>query len=218
MFCSLTWKSSDRVQPHGSDENGPTALEEALLGLGVQARHLVKALSAPQEQSPQRNVTAIKWMHTCLQTIGGIHMSQLGTFFKGDDTRLGVFYPQHSLLAIFPDIEQAWSAQKQLRAAGFSDDEVTVASGADLIELDEEESAKNGLSGYLMKEFSRFLATEAVYTDSDLKQAKRGAAVLVVHCPDERTKKSAWRILAPAGPLVARYYAGGCIEHLAGES
>ena len=121
-------------------------------------------------------------------------MSQLGTFFKGDDTRLGVFYPQHSLLAIFPDIEQAWSAQKQLRAAGFSDDEVTVASGADLIELDEEESAKNGLSGYLMKEFSRFLATEAVYTDSDLKQAKRGAAVLVVHCPDERTKKSAWRI------------------------
>src|SRR5580698_7200347 len=86
---------------------------------------------------------------------GGIQMSQLGTFFAGDDTRLGVFYPQHSLLAIFPDIERAGRAKQQLRAAGFSDDEVLATSGSDLIELDEEESAKNGLHGYVMKELSR---------------------------------------------------------------
>jgi hypothetical protein len=145
-------------------------------------------------------------------------MSQLGTFFKGDDTRLGVFYPKHSLLAIFPDIGRAWSARLQLRAAGFSDDEVLAASGTDLIELDKEESAKSGLHGYLMRELSRFLDTEAVYADNDLKHARQGAAVLAVHCPDETTKKSAWRIVAPTGPLMARYYALSGIEHLAGEA
>ncbi|MGD1096238.1 MAG: hypothetical protein ABSB35_30130 [Bryobacteraceae bacterium] len=145
-------------------------------------------------------------------------MSQLGTFFRGDDTRLGVFYPQHSLLAIFPDIERASRAKQQLRAAGFSDDEVLATSGSDLIKLDEEESSKNGLHGYLMRELSRFLDTEAVYTDNDLRYAKRGAAVLAVHCPDERTKRSAWRIIAAADPLAARYYSLSGIEHLAGET
>jgi hypothetical protein len=40
-----------------------------------------------------------------------VHMSQLATFFNGSDTRLGVFYPEHFLIAIFPDVEQAmkWS-------------------------------------------------------------------------------------------------------------
>ncbi|MGD1097946.1 MAG: hypothetical protein ABSB35_38910 [Bryobacteraceae bacterium] len=144
-------------------------------------------------------------------------MSQLGTFFKGGDTRLGVFYPHHSLVAIFSDIERADTAKRQLQSAGFSEDEVLAASGADLIKLDEEESAKNGLHGYLMKELSRFLDTEASYNDRDLIQAKQGAAVLAVHCPDERTKKAAWLLIAPTDPLVARYYALSGIEHLAGE-
>jgi hypothetical protein len=145
-------------------------------------------------------------------------MSQLGTFFKGEDTRLGVFYPDHSLIAIFLDIERAETAKRQLRSAGFSDGEVLAASGADLIELDQEESVKNGLHGYLMKELSRFLDTEASYNDRDLVQAKHGAAVLAVHCPDERTKSAAWLLIAPMDPLVARYYALSGIEHLAGEN
>jgi len=42
--------------------------------------------------------------------------------------------------------------------------------------------------------------------------------VLAVHCPDERTKKAAWRLIAPTDPLVARHYSIGGIEHLAGET
>jgi hypothetical protein len=94
---------------------------------------------------------------------------------------------------------------------------VLAVSGADLIKLDEEESVKNGLHGYLMKELSRFLDTEASYHDRDLVHAKDGAAVLAVHCPDELTKKVAWLLIAPTDPLVARYYALSGIEHLAGE-
>lgn len=92
------------------------------------------------------------------------------------------------------------------------------ASGTDLADLVHEESARNGPLGYLIKQLARFLHTEAVYTDNDLMSAERGAAVLAVHCPDERTKKVAWSLIAPTSPLTARYYGLGGIEHLADET
>ncbi len=83
-------------------------------------------------------------------------MSQLAAFFKGSDTRLGVFYPEHSLIAIFSNFERARSAKANLSRAGFSDDEALAVSGSDLVDLIHEESAKAGLFGYVMREFSRF--------------------------------------------------------------
>jgi hypothetical protein len=145
-------------------------------------------------------------------------MSRLAAFFKGADTRLGVFYPDRALIAIFPDIKRAQNAKGKLFGAGFSDDEALVAPGADLIDLIQEESARSGVLRYLIRKVSRFLHTEAVYTDHDLIYAQRGAAVLAVHCPDERTKKTAWRLIAPTDPLAARHYSVSGIEHLAGET
>src|SRR3984957_5059356 len=121
-----------------------------------------------------------------------MHVSHLGAFFKGSDTSLGVFYPQHTLIAIFPNIDGACAAKQELRGAGFSDEEVVAESGDDLVELVHEESAKSGLFGYLITELSRFLNTEATYTDQDVACAKRGAAVLAVHCEDDRAKNAAW--------------------------
>ena len=144
-------------------------------------------------------------------------MSLLAAFFKGADTRLGVFYPCHTLIAIFPDVSHAQSAKYQLARAGFSDDEALVVGGADLIDLVHEESARSGMLGYLIKGVSRFLHTEAAYTDHDLQCAQKGAAVLAVHCPDQRTKSCAWRLIAPTDPLAARHYGFGGIDHLVGE-
>ncbi|MBV8728389.1 MAG: hypothetical protein JO336_01135, partial [Acidobacteriia bacterium] len=42
-----TWQAYDREQPHGVDENGPTALEQALLKLGVQVKRLEINLANP---------------------------------------------------------------------------------------------------------------------------------------------------------------------------
>jgi hypothetical protein len=145
-------------------------------------------------------------------------MSRLAAFFKGADTRLGVFYPDHALIAIFTNIKGAQNAKGKLSGAGFSDDEALVAPGSDLIDLVDEESARSGVLGYLMKTVSHFFHTEAVYTDHDLMYAKQGAAVLAVHCPDERTKNAVWRLIAPTDPLVARHYSICGIEHLAGET
>jgi len=69
-----------------------------------------------------------------------------------------------------------------------------------------------------MTELSRIFATEAVYADKDLAAARKGAAFLAVHCPDEENKNMAWKVLEPRHPLVARYYSLGGIEHLTGES
>jgi hypothetical protein len=145
-------------------------------------------------------------------------MSQLATFFHGQDTKLGVFYPTHYLIAIFPSLEQALAAERKLRGMGFSGEQVMAAPGQDLNDLVREETAQGGVSGYLMKEFSRFLHTEAAYTDIDLKHAGRGAAVLAVRCDDEQSKQSAWDAIASDKILAARYYATGGIEHLAGET
>ena len=41
------WRTYDRQQPHSTDEEGPTELEEALLGLGVRARQLEIDLAHP---------------------------------------------------------------------------------------------------------------------------------------------------------------------------
>jgi hypothetical protein len=152
------------------------------------------------------------------RSAAGIGMSRLAAFFKGADTRLGVFYPDHALIAIFTNIKGAQNAKGKLSGAGFSDDEALVAPGSDLIDLVHEESERSGVLGYLMKIVSHFLHTEAVYTDHDLIYAKQGAAVLAVHCPDERTKNAVWCLIAPTDPLVARHYSICGIEHLAGET
>ena len=42
-----TWQAYDRDQPHGVDENGPMALEQALQNSGVKARRLEIDLAHP---------------------------------------------------------------------------------------------------------------------------------------------------------------------------
>jgi hypothetical protein len=90
-------------------------------------------------------------LRLCTQSAAGIRMSRLDAFFKGADTRLGVFYPDHALIAIFTNIKEAQNAKGKLCGAGFSDDEALVAPGSDLIDLVDEESARSGVLGYLMK-------------------------------------------------------------------
>ena len=35
-------------------------------------------------------------------------MSPLSTFFKDIDNKFGVCYPNHCLMAVFPNLEEAW--------------------------------------------------------------------------------------------------------------
>jgi len=148
-------------------------------------------------------------------------MSRLSTFFKESDTAFGIFYPKHYLLAIFPNLTEANRAKEELNHAGRVEDAIS-ASGAEVVRFAEDHLLKDGLWGMLMTELSRAFGTEASYADDDLAAAKKGSAFLAVHCPTEKLKIEAWKVLEPRHPLVARYYSfGGVfdgIEHLAGEN
>src|ERR1035438_1960953 len=141
-------------------------------------------------------------------------MSLFTNVFKESDTQMGVFYPNHYLIAVFRNLEAARHAVEKLRLAGFAEDEVIAAAGKDFTELAKEET---GLGSSLMQALSRFFATEQISHDSDLDLAQHGAAFMAVHCPSEKSKNEAWNVLQPEAPLAARYYANIGIEHLAGD-
>jgi hypothetical protein len=141
-------------------------------------------------------------------------MATLSGFFKESDTKLGIFYPNHYLVAVFRSVATARLALTKLRAAGFAPDEVIATDGAEVIALAKQES---GLGSLLMQGLSRFFATEQVYTDHDLEHAQHGAGFLAVHCPTDILKKEAWGILQHEAPVDARYYGSDGIDHLAGD-
>jgi hypothetical protein len=144
-------------------------------------------------------------------------MNRLTTFFKDADSEFGVFYPKHFLLAVFPNLPDADRAKEELTRAGRLEEDVISVSGEEVVHFAEEHMHKDGLWGLLMTKLSRGIGTEASY-DKDLAAAKNGAAFLAVHCPTEKLKIEAWKLLEPRRPLVARYYSFGGIEHLAGET
>jgi hypothetical protein len=141
-------------------------------------------------------------------------MNILVDYFKTSGTKLGVFYPTHYLVAVFRDLTGAESALHKLSNAGFAPADAIAADGKTVLEFDEEET---NLAGFVMQAISRFFATEQVFTDHDLAAARRGAGILAVHCPTDELKSTAWSVVEAEGPLDARYYSRGGIEHLAGD-
>jgi hypothetical protein len=143
----------------------------------------------------------------------GNNMS-LSTFFDGNASALGVFYPIHCVAAVFPNLEVAERAADRLLLAGFSRADVVSASGSEVLEFDRDMITVGHL---LMRALSRFFTTSQSFSDHDLEDARRGAGFLVVRCPDDKAKQAAWAILESEAPWDARYYGRGGIEHLAGD-
>jgi hypothetical protein len=143
-----------------------------------------------------------------------ITMNQLEEFFKGGDTKFGVFYPTHHLLAVFQTPAHAAQTVEKLWAAGFAKTDAVAADGAEVLALGE----GHGLASYVMQSMSRFFSTEQKFTDDSLEHARNGAGFLAVRCPTDDVKNSAWAIVKTENPLDARYYTLSGIEHLAGDA
>jgi hypothetical protein len=139
-------------------------------------------------------------------------MAALAEFFEGSETTLGAFYPNHCLVAVFPDSQTAQQAVSKLNLAGFAADEAIAADGREILELEQ-----TGLAGFLVQALSRFFSTEQKFTDHDLHHARHGAGFVAVRCRDENRKDKAWSIVRGEAPLDARFYGLGGIEHLAGD-
>jgi hypothetical protein len=141
-------------------------------------------------------------------------MNKLVDFFGASVERLGAFYPTHCLMAIFRNPSDAEVALHRLVNAGFSASDVIAADGKAVLEFDKDET---DLARFIMRAVSRFFATEQVFADHDLEDARHGAGFLAVRCPTDDLKNAAWSVIEPEAPLDARYYSRLGIEHLAGD-
>jgi hypothetical protein len=141
----------------------------------------------------------------------------LTTFFKGADTKFGIFYPTDYLVAVFPNMTSARCAEKALGLSGFLDADVITVPGEEVVRFADEHLKHCSLWGMLMQQLSRMFATEEVYTDHDLQLAAAGSPFLAAYCPDEKRKQQAWVLIAPFEPLVARHYKLTSVEHFKGE-
>jgi hypothetical protein len=141
-------------------------------------------------------------------------MNKLVDYFGRSVERMGAFYPTHCLIAVFRSPADAESALHKLLSAGFAPSDVVAADGKAVLEFDRNEE---DLARFIMHAISRFFATEQVFADHDLEDARNGAGFLVVRCPTEDLKNAAWGLIEPEGPLDARYYSRLGIEHLAGD-
>jgi hypothetical protein len=141
-------------------------------------------------------------------------MNKLMDYFGTSVERLGAFYPTHHLIAVFRRPAGAELALHKLLSAGFAPSDAIAADGKAVLEFDKEEA---DLPHFVMQAISRFFATEQVFADHDLEDARHGAGFLAVRCPTDELKNTAWSLIEPEGPLDARYYSALGIEHLAGD-
>ena len=145
-------------------------------------------------------------------------MSVLVDFFNGSETRWGIFCPNHYLIVLFPDLAAAQKAERNLLNAGFPRNELIAASGEDVVDYVKKHARHSGVGTLVMQGLSRMFETEEVYADHDLELASAGAGFFAVYAPSKFRKQAAWKLIEPAGPIVARYYSLGGVEHLAGET
>jgi hypothetical protein len=141
-------------------------------------------------------------------------MNKLMDYFGTSVERLGAFYPTHYLVAVFRDPAGAEFALNKLLSGGFAPADTIAADGKAVLEFDRDEK---DLARFILQAISRFFATEQVFADHDLEDARHGAGFLAVRCPTDDLKNAAWSLIEPEGPLDARYYSRLGIEHLAGD-
>jgi hypothetical protein len=123
-------------------------------------------------------------------------MNKLENYFKKSGTRLGVFYPTHHLIAVFRSPMGAESAMLKMLDGSFAPSDAIAADGEAVLEADE---AETDLAGFVMRAISRFFATEQVFADQDLEDARKGAGFLAVRCPTPQAfTKPLWH-LGPSG-------------------
>jgi hypothetical protein len=138
-------------------------------------------------------------------------MTHLAEFFRESHTVLGVFYPLHYLVAVFPNIEKARHVVRDLVFTGFPADQAAAFDGRDFLEMERDEAH---VWNAFTKAFSRTIDGEQVATDEMVDRAAHGAAFVMVHCPDEETKSRVWDLVEKADPVEALYYTRLGIDHI----
>lgn len=125
---------------------------------------------------------------------------------KDGETSFGSFFPKNYVLAVFKTDAEAAKAGEALRAAGFSEEDVIVASGADVVEHDEAVRSQQGVMAKLGEKWSRLYTDEAADADALITMAGQGAAFVLTYAPEEEDTTRAAAVLRPLSPPIFRKY------------
>jgi 3-oxoacyl-[acyl-carrier protein] reductase len=104
------WRTYDRQQPHSTDEEGPTELEEALLGLGVRARQLEIDLAHPDSPALVMDV-AQEWLGLPDVLVNNAAHSISDGFERLDAATLDAHYAVNMRAAFLLAVEMARRAK-----------------------------------------------------------------------------------------------------------
>jgi len=143
-------------------------------------------------------------------------MTKLSTFFKDSGTSLGsVFYPKHFIFATFPSYELAQEASQSLRDARFPEDEISTATGFEVLEFFKAYREHQGAWGDMMRHLSRIIiGSEAKFADADIEGAEAGAGFVAVHCSSPEESMRIRQIVGPYSPLSIQWYRSVTVESL----
>ena len=136
---------------------------------------------------------------------------------KDGETSFGSFYPKNYVLAVFKTDAEATRAGEALSAAGFSGEDVIVATGTDVVEHDAAVRSHQGLLAKLGEKWSRLYTDEAANADALMELAAQGAAFVLAYAPDEPTTERARSVLRAFTPPIFRKYDSLKITELGAE-
>ncbi len=135
-------------------------------------------------------------------------------FLRDGDESFGMFYPRHYTLAGFADQATAAKAARALADAGYSDTDVHLVRGEELVQKIEKMEAENGWLDRVKASISEFIGTETYFIDHDITMARKGGAFLLVYTPDEEDGDRVSAVLRGNDAQYARRYLNMAIERL----
>ena len=141
-------------------------------------------------------------------------MTVLSTFFHESDKSLGLFYPKHYIIATFPSYTAAKNAFQELRNSGYSEEEVLLATGEEVLEYFQHFRDDAGLLGVVMRNLSRIFATEVTYADQDIQHAREGFGFLALYAATDEDAQRIRDKIAPFGPNSMDWYLVGGVRSL----
>lgn len=135
--------------------------------------------------------------------------------FKGGDTLFGIFYPTGYVLSVFEDSADAEGAGAGLRNAGFADDDLVLASGADVLAYSHVLRGNPSLFTRFERFVSRVYGDETHLADEVVELAKRGHTFVAVYAPDAAATARVANTVRPFAPIVLRKFDALTVTDLA---
>jgi hypothetical protein len=134
---------------------------------------------------------------------------------KDGSTSFGSFYPKNYVLSVFKTLNDATKAGDALRAGGFAEDHVIVASGEDIAAYEFAAKSQQGVFAKIGEKLSQLYTDEATDSKALVAFARDGAAFTLAYAPDDAITERAANILRPLHPPIMRKYDALKITELA---